>query len=626
MRMLAAQAMYARDGTASWNGGAIALGRGLFRTVPEDIHDSQPIESANRHEVLVADLRLDNRDELALALGLPPHRAQSMADADILMAAWTRWGEDCLGRLVGDYAFALWDGARRRLVLARDPLGMRPLHYHRGASFFAFASMPKGLHALPDIPYAPDEERAAEFLALLPEYGSRTFFAGVEKVEAGHVVEVTANGLQARRHWIPQRQTLRLKSSGEYAEALRHHLDTAVRARLRGATERVAAHLSAGFDSSIVATSAARTLKPMGGKVVAFTAVPRPGYDGPVPRGRIGDEGPMAAKTAAAYDNIEHVPIAASGVSPLDNLERNFRLYDRPVLNLCNATWSDAIFDAARGRGLSVLLTGQFGNMTISCDGLTLLPSLIQRGRLPGWLREAGGLSRHKYLRLRAVLAHSFGPFLPSFLWQRVVALAGKNIRDVSGYSAINPERLRLLDMPARAKAQNLDLTYQPRKDGFEERLWVLRRIDLANYNKGALSGWGIDVRDPTGDRRLVEFSLGVPDDQFLRNGVPKALTRSAFADRLPPELLTLRGKGYQGADWHENLSSARDAVMEELGRLDNCGPAAAAIDLSRLRALMRDWPQAGWHTEATISEYRLALLRAVSTGHFLRRASRSNA
>ncbi len=101
----------------------------------------------------------------------------------------------------------------------------------------------------------------------------------------------------------------------------------------------------------------------------------------------------------------------------------------------------------------------------------------------------------------------------------------------------------------------------------------MLRRIDLANYNKGALSGWGhrtCAIRPATGGSSNSVSAC--PTISSSANGVPKALTRSAFADRLPPELLTLRGKGYQGADWHENLSSARDAVMEELGRLDNCG------------------------------------------------------
>src|SRR5262249_54015712 len=159
------------------------------------------------------------------------------------------------------YAFALWDDARRHLVLARDPIGQRPLHYHRGKGFFAFASMPKGLHSLAAVPYEPDEDGIAEYLLLMPSSGPRTYFRGIERVLPGQIVTVTSNGLAARRHWQPKIRPLRLRRTEEYCEALRGHLDQAVKCRLRGAKD-VGAHLSGGLDSSAVAATAARLLAP----------------------------------------------------------------------------------------------------------------------------------------------------------------------------------------------------------------------------------------------------------------------------------------------------------------------------------------------------------------------------
>ena len=183
-RMLAAQEVYGPHHGAQWSDSAVALGRRLMRVLPEDAFDRQPLIGGEGRYVLVADVRLDNRDELTEALRIPAPQARTLCDAAILLAAIERWDESCLERLVGDYAFAAWDGVRRRLLLARDPLGQRPLHYHRGNKFFAFASMPKGLHALPDVPYAPDEERIAEFLVLMPETGTQSFFLGIERVRA----------------------------------------------------------------------------------------------------------------------------------------------------------------------------------------------------------------------------------------------------------------------------------------------------------------------------------------------------------------------------------------------------------------------------------------------------------
>ena len=207
-RMLTSQEIYGPDHGAQWSDNSIALGRRLMRVLPEDAFDRQPLIGGGGRHVLVADVRLDNRDELTEGLGIPEAQSRTLSDAAILLAAFECWGESCLERLVGEYAFAAWDGARQRLVLARDPLGWRPLYYHRGKNFFAFASMPKGLHALPDVPYAPDQEGIAEFLVWMPTTGQQSFFSGIERVEPGHVVTVTADGLATRQHWQPSRRRI----------------------------------------------------------------------------------------------------------------------------------------------------------------------------------------------------------------------------------------------------------------------------------------------------------------------------------------------------------------------------------------------------------------------------------
>jgi len=117
--------------------------------------------------------------------------------------------------------------------------------------------------------------------------------------------------------------------------------------RLRGAQGCVGSHLSAGLDSGAVATSAARLLAPDGGRVVAFTAVPRAGYDGPVPHGRLGDEGPLAAEVAALYPNIEHVRVPTDYATMLDAAERYFQLADRAPLSLPAHAWGFALNDAS---------------------------------------------------------------------------------------------------------------------------------------------------------------------------------------------------------------------------------------------------------------------------------------
>ncbi|MGZ8311840.1 MAG: asparagine synthetase B family protein, partial [Allosphingosinicella sp.] len=534
-RMLQAQQVHAPPPDRIWHDDHIALGRRLYKLLPEDEFDQGPVLSADGRRVLVADVRIDNREDLCRDLGLTQVEAERLADSAILAKALERWDEKALDRLVGDFAFAWWNAESRRLLLARDFLGQRPLQFHRGRGFFAFASMPKGLHALEEIPIVPNRLAAADFLALMPETGTETFFEGVEKVEPGHVVTVTREGIASRKYWQPDCTELRLGGGDDYVEALREQLDQAVDSRLRGAGDRVAATLSGGLDSPAVAATAARLLATRGGTVTAFTGAPRAGYSGRGVGNSFVDESPLAAKVAALYPNMEHVIVRGGAESPLDGLDRYFFLYERPFLNICNGVWTLAIQRELKARGLTVLLNGGAGNLTLSYDGMPLLTRLIARGRLLHFAREAI-LLRRNGMRVGTIAAQSIGPFLPASLWRGISRLRGKG-RHLTDYSAISATAATEMGLLERAAERGLDVSYRPRSDPVETRLWVLGRLDQGNYNKGALAAWGIDGRDPTADRRLVEFCLRVPMEQYLADGMPRSLARRALADRLPDEV-----------------------------------------------------------------------------------------
>ena len=265
--MSRAQAAYGPDGEGFWDGGDIAFGLRRFDCLDEDRFDTPPLSSACGRYHLVADVRLDDRDGLSDTLGLDPAEAANSSDTRLLLAAWERWQTGLFDHVYGDYAFAVWDGRDRQLTLARDALGAKPLHYHRQGGWFAFASMAKGLHALPDVPIAPNASRVTELLALLPESGPETWFQDIYRVEPGHYVLVTATGQTIHRHWNPSR-TLPVPQTFEaQVEGLRQHLDRAVQSRLRGAGRRIGSHLSAGLDSSAVAATAARLMAETGGRV-----------------------------------------------------------------------------------------------------------------------------------------------------------------------------------------------------------------------------------------------------------------------------------------------------------------------------------------------------------------------
>jgi asparagine synthase (glutamine-hydrolysing) len=600
-RMLAALRPYGPDSAGRWAQDDVALGHRAMHLFAEDRSDRQPLIGGGGRFVMVGDARLDDREGLAEALGHPSSPACSTGDSEWVLRAFERWGEDCLERLYGDYAFAIWDRERRRWLLARDGMGGRPLCYFRGPRLFAFASMPRGLHALPEIPYQPDEDLLARALDLVPPDPHSTCFREISRVGMGECVTVTADGETRRRHWNPAPEPLRLSRASDYEEALRAEIDRAVRVRLPAAGN-VAAHLSAGLDSGSVAATAARLMAAEGRGVVAFTAVPREGAEADGPPGRLPDEGPLAAATAALHANMEHVRVRTDGRSPLDALGWVFELCEQPILNLCNQVWRDAICEIAQSRGLPVLLTGQAGNLTLSYKASRPLRERLRARGLAGLPDE-----------VRALAWRSGGAGLGGLV--RAIAARVRDQGQTQHASLVNPQRRAELGAPAET------LLTRRSPDTRSERLAALRRVDLADYAKGTLARWRIDERDPTADRRLVEFCLAVPDAQFRLGGLPSSLARRAMADRLPPAVLRQRARGLQAADWHSGFADPKRELGEMAARLAECRETARLLDIARLREAIGDWPAAGWHEPGVTRLYRNALLRALSSGDFLGRA-----
>ncbi len=616
--MLDGQAIYGHESRSRTLGHA-TLGRRLWPLTPEDAFDTGPLLSASGGLLLCADARIDNRSELAALLSLP-EPLDLTSDSAIVCAAYEAWGDAAFDRLCGAYAVIVWDSERQTLLLARDPLGERPLHYHVGDGFIAAASMPKGLHALPAIPRAARTASMADFLALIPETGTESFFEGVERVTPGHVTVIDRQGrVKSCAHWNPPLEPLHLASDDDYAAAMRAALDDAVACRLRRASGALGSHLSAGLDSSSVTATAARLSAPE--RLVAFTSVP----SGNVTASHqvIGDEGPLAAATAAMHATIDHVCVATGGASPLAGLDRHHHLFERPVLNPCNAVWTDAINDAAKARGVTVMLTGQMGNLSISHAGMQQLSQLARRGAFPalfGLMRQM----RRRGHRWPGLVAQAFGPFLPSSAWAWIARKFDRAL-DLNRYSALRPEAFDGFAVADRAQQRGLDLSYRPWADSKAMRLWALRRIDLGLYNKGVLAGWGIDLRDPTADRRVIALSLRIPERQFILNGETRSLARRAFADRLPAAVIAERRRGAQAVDWHVGFTNAHSAIGEELAALERNPQSREIIDIDRLMLACTDWPDSDPETEAAQLLYRTAMLRALAAGHFLRKVARTN-
>ncbi len=583
------------------NPGLIALGGSLLPLLPEDRFDHQPLWSADGSCCLVADVRLDNRADLARKLHLS--NPGQLADAQILLAAWLRWGESCLDHLVGGFAFAVWTPGRPQLFAARDHAGERPLCYHQRPDFFALASQPKGLLCLPGVDQGIDEEMLASTLVLVDTEPSRSLFRGIRLLPPGHCLRFTPGSLTTRSYWHPSdTPPLRLRRDEDYAEALTEILDQAIEARLRS-VKPVASQLSAGLDSGAVTASAALLLAARGERLTAFTSIPHPDFHPTGHPGRILNEWPGAQDVARLNPNLDHLPVYTQGKELLADLQAWSDALNEPPRNVTNLLWYSRTLELARERGSGVLLQGTAGNATLSFEYGGMLRHLLRRGHWLRVFRTASTLRNNGAMSFRAAFRHTSGRFPSS---SAPVDLT---------FTPIHPELLRKYDLLPR-------LADRLRSDHLDLPAYRRRFFDIGDdglVNAAVRDRFGIDLRDPTNDKRLWEFSYAIPPEQHVAGHHFRSLIRRAMRDRLPRATLLRHKRGMQSSDWPHTLNSARPALLAELERIESFGPAQCLLDLPRLRHLLTEWPATGFDTPDIIASRHFALTRGIATGYFLR-------
>ncbi|MBX3016077.1 MAG: hypothetical protein KF832_31435 [Caldilineaceae bacterium] len=594
---------YGPDGGGIWHQGAVGLGQCQLTITPEDRYECQPLRSADGRLSLVCAARLDNRPELIDLLRIPPAEARCLPDSALLLRAYCRWGRAAPHQLIGDYAFALWDDLQQQLLLARSPLGNRPLYYHHTPRAFAFASMPGGLFALPWV------ARTLALEHLLAADERYTIYRDLYRVLPGHLLTVSAAGLHEEPFWqLDLAQRLNLPSDDAYAEAFQELFSLAVSRQLRSLYP-VGVSMSGGLDSSAVAAIAAGQLAAQGQPLAAFTAVPRANQTLVVPVGRYADETVLVQEIARHHPNLQLQLVRSAEQGLFAGVDHFFAAMHGPIQNVIRHHWSEAIHTAAQAQGVRVLLTGERGNMTSSWRGADPLPALIRQGHgRQAWqvARQQGGW--------RQAIGEGIVPLLPS-AWQAAIDALHPRRQRVQ-LDTVTPLHPRWI-LPSHR--QQFDQHSYPTAAGLRQwRYQNLLRNESSDYSAAVAARFGISRCDPTSDVRLVAFCFAVPEEQWWRPGATRALIRRAMADRLPTSVLHNRQRGMPSADWYERLAPMRATFQTDLARLTENLTAQRYLDLPRLAQLVQALPHVPWERPDTGFHYRRFLLASFMLGHFI--------
>ncbi|RZT55127.1 asparagine synthase (glutamine-hydrolysing) [Sphingomonas sp. BK036] len=570
LAMIAAQAHRGPDGDGIWTAPGVGLGHRRLSII--DLEGSpQPMSDGSL--TITYNGEVYNFAELRDALIAKGAIFRTTGDTEVLLHAWRAWGPSMLDRLNGMFAFAIHDSAAHTLFLARDRLGVKPLHYVELADgSLAFASELKGLLAHPQLRRVPDLHAVEDYLALGYVPDDACIVAGVKKLAAGHflLVERGRPVPQPRRWWDIDFSNRSTGSAKALGEELVDRMRAGVRSRMV-ADVPLGAFLSGGVDSSaVVALMAEASPKAVRTCTIGFDEA---GHD----------ERGFATTVARRFATDHRERVVASGdVSLIDTLVASF---DEPFADASAlATYQvcalarESVTVALSGDGADEALAGYRRYKFQSAEERirSLLPAHLRAdvfGTLGRWYPKADWAPRP--LRARSTLlalardggeayARSVGVTAPELRTQLFTPSARAAL---GGYAAEDRYVATMANAPARDaidRAQYADIKHWLPGD-------ILTKVDRTSM------AVGLEAREPLLDHRLIEFCATLPANMRLRHGEGKWLMKKAMEPYLPREILYRQKMGFVTpiSAWFrealagEAIALAKSRTLGEIGWFD---------------------------------------------------------
>jgi asparagine synthase (glutamine-hydrolysing) len=532
-RLTKFQAFRGPDAQQVWIDGYVGFGHTLLTTTEESKHERQPF-TLDGKVWIVADCRVDGRQELVAELRAHGNEdLEDPTDVELILRAYLTWGEDCVERLLGDFAFGIWDVARQRLYCARDQMGVKPLFYAHVGPFFIFSNTIDCIRQHPAVSNRLNDLAIADFLLFdeNQEPGT-TCFSDIQRLPPAHLLECHDKVVSTRRYWaLNVTEPVRFKTDGEYVERFQELLNKAVADRLR--TGSVGVMMSGGLDSTVVAATAKRLLPPNRNETGLFATTLV--IDSLIP-----DSERRYAGLAAGALNI---PIEFRTADDCQLFERADKPEYRPPIPEHSA-WPDHTSDVLRSIAVKsrVTLTGQGGDPGFSSRITAHFLHLLRGKQIIRALKDAArylsaeGRFSRLYLRGRwRLLFSTKDPFWTYPVWLNEKLALQLELRDrwmMYGIPGWRAARLREANFVAFRPEASLAMSHVSWQNLFEEQDPGVTRVP-------------VEVRHPFFDLRLVAFLLGLPRLPWCCD---KELLRQSSSGLLP-DAVRLRRKSPLSAD-----------------------------------------------------------------------------
>ncbi|WP_078595898.1 asparagine synthase-related protein [Evansella clarkii] len=624
--LMAGFEQFPADDIQTWQMRNIFLGCHAQWITPESVGEQLPYYDYNRKLAITCDAIIDNRKELFEKLHIKdPLIKRSMPDSQIILLAYDKWGEQCPKYLIGDFSFMIWDQNNQKLFGARDFSGARTLYFYNDQSRFIFSTIMETFFRFPYIKKELNESWLAEFISISGMEEAinmtETVYKSIYQVPPGHSISAKNGNVKLARYIkLDVNETIKFKSDEEYEEAFRYELDQAVSDRLR-THGGVGAQLSGGLDSSSVVSIAAKQLQKDYKKLYTYSYVPEVTFNDWTSNFYVPNESPYIKETVNFVGNINDNYLDFDGRSSLDEIDHFLDIMEMPYKFFNNSLWLKGINETVSQQGIKILLNGARGNHSISFGSknltITYYSDLLKRLRWIALNKELNlfcqQLNTGKRVILPLVMEKTF-PIIYSFFNKEETANTETNWMKL-----INPDLAKNTQLEERLMEYNRVINDETsiRNNHFQQPYTWNKTGTATTKLSLRYSTWD---RDPTNDLRLIKFCLAVPQEQYAKGGMERALIRRAMKGLLPDKVrLNQHSRGLQAADVVHRLTPKWPAFIEEITNMTSDPVTSHYINMDYVKnaiAMLGDTP----NPEYVFYDEFKVLTRSLILHRFLKR------
>lgn len=537
------------DGSHTWVEDNVGLGHQMLHTTPESLHEKLPFIEEDL--VITADARIDNRDELANELDIED--VETVSDSYFILKAYEKWGEDCPDKLLGDFAFAIWDRKKEILFCARDHMGVKPFYYYVDEEMFVFGTEIKALFEVGGVPREVNELKIGHHLIPITSERELTFYENISRLPAAYKIIINQQKHSKKTYWtLDPDLELKLDCADDYYKKFLEIFEESIKCRLR-TPFKVGFELSGGIDSSSVVVVAKNVISKEKRLINTFSLV--------FNEIKESDESYYIQKVVESGE-IKPNYLVSDSISPFKEIE-DILFYNEEPSQTPNISMIWEMFKTMNKNGIRVVLGGHDGDCLLY-KGEKYLMELFLNLKWKKLIEEIKSISHVR--QVNSLIIFISKVIFPSSPRIENIWLKLKGIRKEKDFINLDKAFVEKFDLIKEYEY----LFLEPFKKANDSKKMHYFYVTSGNHQMifemlDRLAGaFFIEPRHPMMDKRLIEFCYAVPTEIKYNDGWGRLLARLGLNNILPPEIQWRIGKTNFFPVFERNL------LLYEKNRLDS--------------------------------------------------------